>query len=577
MNDQKILPLLDGVLGVLQREQRKKTYAKRPELWAYDVLGITLYSKQIEVAHSIVFNHNTMVAACHASGKSFLVAILACWWIDIHPIGEARVLTTAPTTSQVRGIIWREIQKLHQLSRQRHDEYNRLKKRGMSTEGFPDHALPGRVTSSATWRSDSGLELGSGRTPPRGREGDAFQGIHGGVFAIADEAVGVSKEMIDTLGNNTTDDDDRRLLVANPTNPQSQMGIIWHDPIKSSAWTKISISVFDTPKFTGEDKNLPPETVKNLVGHTYVEDKKLEYGVDSANYKARVLGQWAMDSGMILFPDEILELSKEVIVISDEEDAVHLGFDVARSEKGDHSYVYMAQEGWIYETGMWVPDASEGGGDWVDFEKPVKTGRRGVRIRYVDTWRGLPFQPVRDLKGNRTNELAANERVDALMREWGATELRIDGDGMGSLMIDAMNDILAEDYWYEIISVRSNDQSPDRNAWYNNRAYQYSEFARRCRIGEVDLDPEDEKLIDQLRGIEYKIANGFAESILIEKKSVMRAKGIKSPDAADAAWYSIAKLGHLFDEEQVGSRVELDVDLQIEEDDANGLFSFNFG
>jgi hypothetical protein len=289
------------VFAQLESQARRSVYAKRPDIWAKDVLGVTLWSKQVEVALSIVDNKNTMVAAGHGVGKSFLTAVLACWWIDTHQVGEARVLSTAPTTSQVRGIVWREIQKLHAASRQRHAEYLTAKDAGKSTAGLPDHALPGYVTSSATWRSFEGVELGAGRTPPRGREGDAFQGIHGGVFAIADEAVGVSKDMIDTLSNNTTEDDDRRLLIANPTNPRSAMGTIWNDPISSRAWNRITISVLDSPKFTDEWHNLPKETVKNMVGKQYVEDKKIEYGEDSPNFKARVLGQWAMDTGMGLF------------------------------------------------------------------------------------------------------------------------------------------------------------------------------------------------------------------------------------------------------------------------------------
>lgn len=570
-NADLVTPLLDGVLGVLQRESRKKLYRLRPEIWAVDVLGVTLYSKQVEVAHSIVNHKNTMVAACHASGKSFLTAVLACWWIDVHPIGEARVLSTAPSTAQVRGIIWREIQKLHRLSKARHNKYLEAKASGGSLVGLPDHALPGYVTSSATWRSDDGLELGSGRTPPRGREGDAFQGIHGGVFAIADEAVGVSREMIDTLANNTTNDSDRRLLIANPTNPNSEMGRTWADPIKSKAWNKITISVFDTPKFTGEADSLPESTVKDLIGASYVEDKKLEYGEDSANYKARVLGQWAQDSGMVVFPDEVLGIAQETIVIPDEDSKLVFGFDVARSEKGDFSFVYYAQEGWVHYAKEWR--VTDEGGDWVELDEPVKTDKRGLRIRYVDSWRGLPFIPLHDANGHRIQD-GANERVDLLVRQYRAAELRIDADGMGRNMVDAMFDLCKDEY--QLIEMRGNDSSPDRSAWYNQRAFQYMDLSRRMRLGEIDIDPDDLKLIEQLSGIEYKIANGYAESILIESKEQMRRKGIKSPDAADAVWYAAADLNFLLESDPVGTRVEYDLD-DNEFLSESSFFSMNLG
>lgn len=531
-----------GVLAQLEMQARRRLYAKRPELWAYDILGVTLWSKQIEVALSIVHNKNTMVAAGHGVGKSYLTAVLACWWIDTHPIGEARVLSTAPTTAQVRGIVWREIQILHRKSRERYQAYLDAKKNGESTEGLPDHPLPGYITSSATWRNFDGLELGAGRTPPRGREGDAFQGIHGGVFAIADEAVGVSKDMIDTLANNTTADEDRRLLIANPTNPNSEMGQIWNDPDRARQWTCITISVLESPHFTEEGTTLPESVMKYMTNKDYVEDKKLEYGEDSANYQSRVLGKWALDTGFILFPDEVLQVGLETMVVPDEDAEIHVGFDVSRSEKGDYSYLYTAQEGFVWITREWRedPESAEGGWDWFDLPAPQKTTKRGIKIRYLDRWRGLPFFPLHNDAGQRTTDIAANERVHAHMKELGATELRIDADGMGAIMHDAMVDVM--DGAYDIIRMMGNDPSPDRNAWYNQRAYQYSELSRRMRMGEVDIeaDTKEHPLVKQLGAIEYKFAAGFAESLLIMSKKEMKEKGIKSPDAADAAWYAAA-------------------------------------
>lgn len=525
------------VLRQLETQARRKIYSKRPELWALDVLGVTLWSKQIEVALSVVENKNTMVAAGHGVGKSYLTAVLACWWIDTHPIGEARVISTAPTTSQVRGIVWREIQLLHKRSRERYQEYLDAVKNGESTDGLPDHQLPGYVTSSGTWRNFDGLELGAGRTPPRGREGDAFQGIHGGVFAIADEAVGVSKEMIDTLANNTTADDERRLLIANPTNPASEMGQIWNDPEKSQAWNRITISVLESPHFTDEGKSLPDDVMRHMTNHKFVEDKKLEYGEDSANYISRILGRWALDSGMIIFHDEVLEIALSTTVIPDPNDPVHVGYDVSRSEKGDYSYLFTAQEGWVYKTSEWRQD-EDGSWNEIDLEAPVKTDRRGLKLRYLDRWRGLPFFPLHNDNGDRTTDLAANERVHAHMQELDATQLRYDADGMGQIMGDAMLNVM--DGSYDLIPIKGNGPSPSRDTWYNLRAFTYMELADKMRRGEVDIEPDrvESPLIKQLGALEYKFASGFAESILIESKKDMARRGIKSPDAADAANYA---------------------------------------
>jgi hypothetical protein len=60
--------------------------------------------------------------------KSFTMSRLAAWWLDVHPIGEAFVVTTAPTTAQVEAILWREIGKAHRKGN-----------------------LPGRITLDAKW------------------------------------------------------------------------------------------------------------------------------------------------------------------------------------------------------------------------------------------------------------------------------------------------------------------------------------------------------------------------------------------------------------------------------------------
>jgi hypothetical protein len=84
-------------------------YAADPGLWARDKLGVHLWSKQVQIAESVRDHRQTAVQSCHGVGKSFLAAQLVAWWLDIHPPGEARVVTTAPTGDQVKAILWSEI------------------------------------------------------------------------------------------------------------------------------------------------------------------------------------------------------------------------------------------------------------------------------------------------------------------------------------------------------------------------------------------------------------------------------------------------------------------------------------
>ena len=48
------------------------------------------------------------VRSAHETGTSWSAA-RAAWWLDTHPQLEAFVVTSAPTDSQVKAILWREI------------------------------------------------------------------------------------------------------------------------------------------------------------------------------------------------------------------------------------------------------------------------------------------------------------------------------------------------------------------------------------------------------------------------------------------------------------------------------------
>src|SRR5690242_4982314 len=82
-----------------------------PAGWIETRLGEHPWSKQRDICASVVEHRRTAVKSCHDSGKSFIASRLADWWIDVHPPGEAFVVSTAPTYKQVHAILWEEIRK----------------------------------------------------------------------------------------------------------------------------------------------------------------------------------------------------------------------------------------------------------------------------------------------------------------------------------------------------------------------------------------------------------------------------------------------------------------------------------
>src|SRR6266851_5681248 len=77
-----------------------------PALFARIVLGADLWKRQ-EILAAVSRHSRVAVKACHASGKSYAIAIAVLWWLTAHRDGI--VVTTAPTWLQVEKVIWGEI------------------------------------------------------------------------------------------------------------------------------------------------------------------------------------------------------------------------------------------------------------------------------------------------------------------------------------------------------------------------------------------------------------------------------------------------------------------------------------
>lgn len=528
----------------VEKRERDLIYRTDIAAWAWDRLGIQLWYKQIDVANSIVKHKNTAVRAGHGVGKSFLAAVLSCWWIDVHPLGTAFVATTAPSADQISTVIFREIKALHLRSRSRARELDR-----------PELALPGRITEDNKWKIEDGTQqvlVASGRKPPDNKSEDAFQGIHAEyVLAIGDEACGLSESMVDGLQNITSNATSRRLLIGNPTDPRSHFAKIFKElgnvGEADDGWNLIGISVMDNPNFhggglcachAGEPLGLGmnESALTSLSDHTFVDGKKKEYGEDSARYIARVLGQFAFEAGNNLFSDYDLAQAENTHVMPDIENPYRvLGVDVARMGS-DFTYIYMAERGYVQATD---DETGEPTGELIEDEdgNPIQ----GLRVRYVAHWQA-PF--VNQDNGDGTMTRGSVEMIDELARSLNVNEVRIDASGMGHGVIDPL---AATQKPYLIVEMMGGAASPDRRAYLNNRAYQFSELRRIAFQGTLDLDPNDKTLIDELGGIQYEFANGESGGGLkIESKESMKKRGVKSPDAADACWYAVANLDHLF-------------------------------
>jgi len=483
----------DTLLAAVQvANQRIASFAQRdqwwddPAKWAWDVAGIRLWSRQRDIAQLLVDNRSVAVAACHGAGKSHLVAVLICWWIDTR-YPNAFVASTAPSAAQISAIVWRYVRSIK----------NSIEKRYQA--GLIDHELPGYITSDNQWKEDGGNLLGFGRKPPDNKEDDSFQGLHDAyVLAIGDEGVGLSKEIIDALGNITSNEDSRRILIANPTNPSSYMGRIFKESLGN--WVTTSISAFDTPNFTDERDEFPDEVLRNLVGPSYVEDKKAEYGENSARYKSRVLGEFAWDLGDTLIQPEDVAVAYDTDITPLDSDRITLGVDISRFGS-DLSVIYI---------------------------------NHGGKVRFVKSF-----------DKNSLTELVSWVHKTAV--DVGAHEVRYDVAGVGQGFEELMWQM--EPRPYKMIGMNPNEKSPDKRQWHNSRAWWWDSTRKMLRGGELDVDIADERVTDELMSVGYKF-NATSGGLVLESKDDMKKRGMKSPDFADAFVYAVVDVEKIWEDEK---------------------------
>ena len=477
----------------IDHQEKVKVWRNDIRQWALDRIGIYLWSKQVEIANSIIRNKKTAVKSCHGSGKSWTASVVIAWWVDTRIDQDSIVVSTAPTYEQVNKILWEYLRSL------------------MAMEN-PDGTkiLPGKITMEDEWKDGSRV-VGFGRKPSD-TNAHGFQGIHRrqGVLAVLDEACGIPETLWTGVEAITTGIHDRQVAIANPDDPNSELGRIFSNG--DNGWNKITISALDTPNFTDEKHEIVPALVAAgwdrkkaeeytesmlgaLISPEWVEDKKKSWGEDSARYQSKVLGEFPSQGVNTLFDQITLAKAIDTNLEIAEGTRPRLGVDVARYGD-DYTVVYS------YQCGV---------------------------LRFVDKWA-------------KADLVETSERIDGIARRLNASEVRIDGVGVGAGVYDMVSHKSKADHGdYKVVGMIGNAASPDNHKWVNARAWWYDTLREKMLRGKIDMDFEDKDLKGELEGIQYKFGKSYG-AIQIESKDEMISRGVKSPDFADAAMYACADL-----------------------------------
>lgn len=524
-------PQLDAFAAVranLAVTRKRLIWAQDPVLWAKERLDVHLWSVQREIAYSLRDNKRTAVAACHGPGKSFLAAVLSCWWIDTHPLGDAIVVSTAPTYAQVNKILWEEMRKLH---------------RRAAASGNP---LPGKITQGDEWKLDNGEIVGFGRKPADG-DTHAFQGIHRteGVLALIDESCGVPGEIWTGAEAITTTDESRIMAIGNPDDRNTEFGRVFLEDRYKDMWNRIKIPAAATPNFTGE--KVPSLLNKVLISQQWAKDAEQRWGKDDPRYIAKVLADFPDVSASSLFGPDLI--AKAVL------------------SEGDKLPEY--RQGRVLKIGV---DVARFGQD----DNTVTSNIDGL-VRVEDMWGGTDTvsgaQRVLDL----AQELMVETKASSV-------EFRVDAVGLGAGVVDTLTArrhtlaALGQPVWFTVREMHGQAAVPKNvggatSGYGNARAYWFDQMKLDMRSGAVRVLPPSPRLagkkihdtmVSHLGMIFYKYQNG---RLYIISKEEMRQRYGESPDIADGLVYACA---HVHEGLEVGDTVSEDPaallkQLQLEE------------
>ena len=160
-----------------------------------NVVGTTtLWHKQIEIANSVRDNFRTAVRSCNGAGKTFISASIVAWFLTSHV--NSIVISTAPTSRQVRELLWQEINNIKVNSK---------------------YPLGGETTLVQWTLGPKWFALGLSTDDP-----NRFQGFHAEhILGVIDEAAGVDAPM-GGYGRYSYVYGARLLVIGNPTEPSGE-------------------------------------------------------------------------------------------------------------------------------------------------------------------------------------------------------------------------------------------------------------------------------------------------------------------------------------------------------------------
>jgi hypothetical protein len=512
------------VSDVLLSDWTRHDYSADPARWLTDRLGEEAWSAQRSILSALTDHRYVAVPSGHDLGKSFVSSRLACLWLDMHPVGEAFVVTTAPSAAQVSAILWREITRARSRARDR---------------GRP---LMGRVTRAGYPQWHIGEELVAFGRKPGDTDPAAFQGIHARyLLVILDEAGGIPAALWDAARALVTSKHARMLAIGNPDDPVSEFERVCRP---NSGWHVVRLDGLRSPGMNARELAEFPLVAELLAAEgvepsTEAVSEDVADGLVSARWVAEMVQQWCGITPDLLDTLDRAELHQ---VLRDRARSSQTFTVKVRGEFAGNSLYSVIPLGWAQR-------AMERWRDW-QLSGRTRDEIRGRDVFGVDVARGGSDECAIAVRRGDLVERIVTYRSDDTM---GTVEqvlklavgtvggiAMVDSIGIGAGVLDRLRQMRREGTSpldAQAFTASAQSGLTDITGSYsfrNDRSaawWRMHELLDPSRASTVML-PDDDRLLAELSTPRWTIANGSV--IIVESKDELRKRLGRSTDRADA-------------------------------------------
>lgn len=303
-------------------------YQRDPVRFCHDILGFEPWHRQAEIIEAVRDHSRVAISSGHKTGKSVSFGAIALWFYCSFP--DARAIMSSTTSRQVDQILWRETRMLRARSGRC------IACKLDDPEGF---RIPRPCPHSAMIDGDMGDMARTGLKAPdfreivgfTAREAEAVAGISGSnLLYLIDEASGVPDEIFEAIEGNRAGGA-RIVLAGNPTKNTGEFFDAFHS--KARYYHTIRVSSAETPNVLAKRVVIP-----GLATWEWILEKQDEWGVESALYKIRILGEHATNEEGKIFSVHMIEQSEIRWHTTPDAGRLYIGVDPAgESGTGDET------------------------------------------------------------------------------------------------------------------------------------------------------------------------------------------------------------------------------------------------